>query len=64
MFLYVLLGIISIITGAQFYLFSKMLGITLVPSILLIIVGILSILISFIVSVNGDSKDSKSGKKS
>lgn len=59
MFLYVFLGIISIITGAQFYLISQTLGITLVPSILLIIVGILSILISFIISVNADSKDRK-----
>lgn len=63
MFLYALLGLISIITGTQFYFFSKALGITLVPSVLLIIVGILSILISFVKSVKSAANDSRNKER-
>lgn len=56
MLIYSLIGLITLIMGYQFYIFSEFLNTNIAPSVFLILIGISSILISFIKSIKNASK--------
>lgn len=59
MFIYSLIGLITLIIGYQFYIFLEFLNTNIAPSVFLMIIGILSIVISFIKSIKNASKKNK-----
>ena len=64
MYLAKFLNIILILIGIQFYLFSSFFGISLIPSTLLIAIGILAVIKSFVTSIKIASEESKQKKSS